>query len=150
MPLEPPAQPVDGDSHAHLLEPLTGLAGELGYTVTRAAPRRAQPTAGATREPNGSSSTACCPPTARSGCSSTRSRTRSGSATATTAAAQAEVLVDTVTHIVCGSVGLDISGSSVPYIAGWGEDGELDAIRAYAETIDTVARRIEKRILPTA
>ena len=56
---------------------------------------------------------------------------------------RAEVLVDTVTHIVCGSVGLDVSDSSVPYIAGWGEDGELDAIRDYAETIDTIARRVE-------
>jgi hypothetical protein len=37
---------------------------------------------------------------------------------------RAEVLVDTVTYIVCGSVGLDTSGSSVPYVAGWGEDGE--------------------------
>jgi hypothetical protein len=56
---------------------------------------------------------------------------------------RAEVLVDTVTYIVCGGVGLDTSGSSVPYIAGWGEDGELEAIRGYAETIDAIARRIE-------
>ncbi len=56
---------------------------------------------------------------------------------------RAEVLVDTVTFIVCGAVGLDTSGSSVPYVAGWGESGELDAIRGYAETIDQIARRIE-------
>jgi hypothetical protein len=56
------------------------------------------------------------------------------------------VLVDTVTYVVCGSVGLDVSGSSVPYVAGWGEQGELDAIRGYAETIDTIARRIEDSI----
>jgi len=56
---------------------------------------------------------------------------------------RAEVLVDTVTFIVCGAVGLDTSGSSVPYVAGWGESGELDAIRGYAETIDEIARRIE-------
>ena len=56
---------------------------------------------------------------------------------------RAEVLVDTVTHIVCGSLGLDASGSTVPYIAGCGENGELDAIRDYAETIDKLARRIE-------
>jgi len=56
---------------------------------------------------------------------------------------RAEVLVDTVTFIVCGAVGLDTSGSSVPYVAGWGESGELDAIRGYAETIDKIARRIE-------
>ena len=56
---------------------------------------------------------------------------------------RAEVIVDTVTAVVCGSVGLDTSGSSVPYIAGWGEDGELAAIRSCAETIDQIARRIE-------
>jgi hypothetical protein len=58
------------------------------------------------------------------------------------------VLVDTVTFIVCGSVGLDTSGSSVPYVAGWGETGELDAIRGYAETIDKIARRIEGSLQP--
>jgi hypothetical protein len=31
----------------------------------------------------------------------------------------------------------------VPYVAGWGESGELDAIRGYAETIDEIVRRIE-------
>jgi hypothetical protein len=57
--------------------------------------------------------------------------------------AQAEVLVDSVTYCVLGSVGLDVGGESVPYIAGWGEDGALDAIREYAQMIDTIARRIE-------
>jgi hypothetical protein len=28
-------------------------------------------------------------------------------------------------------------------MAGWGEDGALDAIREYAQTIDTIGRRIE-------
>jgi hypothetical protein len=47
-----------------------------------------------------------------------RSRTPSELATADYGRQRAEVLVDTVTHIVCGSVGLDVSGSSVPYVAG--------------------------------
>jgi hypothetical protein len=62
----------------------------------------------------------------------------------------AEVLVDCATYIVCSSVGLDVGGESIPYIAGWGEDGALDAIKAYADTIDTVARRIEDALQPTA
>jgi hypothetical protein len=62
--------------------------------------------------------------------------------------AQAEVLVDCVTHIVCSSVGVDVGGESIPYIAGWGEDGALDAIREYAQTIDTIARRIEDALAP--
>ena len=56
---------------------------------------------------------------------------------------KAEVLVDCVTYVVCSSVGLDVGGESIPYIAGWGEDGAVDAIREYAETIDAVAQRIE-------
>jgi antirestriction protein ArdC len=151
VPLEPPAQPVDGDSHAHLLEPLTVLAGELGYTVSRESLR-------------GSADGWC---DARSKRIVTNSLLPAngqvrvlvheiahalGIGYSDFGRRQAEVLVDTVTHIVCSSVGLDTSGSSVPYIAGWSEDGELDAIRAYAETIDTVARRIEDwlRELPSA
>jgi hypothetical protein len=56
---------------------------------------------------------------------------------------RAEVLVDTVTYVVCGSVGLDVSEDSVPYVASWCEAGTLDAIREYAGTIDAIARRIE-------
>jgi len=64
---------------------------------------------------------------------------------------RAEVLVDTVTYVVlAGQVGLDVGGESIPYVAGWGEAGELDAIREYAETIDEIARRIENAILPAA
>jgi hypothetical protein len=58
------------------------------------------------------------------------------------------VLVDSVTVCVLGSVGLDVSSESIPYIAGWGEDGALDAIREYAATIDTIARRIEDAVNP--
>ena len=53
------------------------------------------------------------------------------------------MLVDCVTYVVCSSVGLDVGGESIPYIAGWGEDGALDAIREYAQTIDEIARWIE-------
>jgi hypothetical protein len=59
------------------------------------------------------------------------------------------VLVDCVTYCVLGSVGLDVGGESIPYIAGWGEDGALDAIHEYAQTIDTIARRIEDALKPT-
>ena len=54
-----------------------------------------------------------------------------------------EVLVDCVTYLVCSSVGLDVGSESIPNIAGWGEDGAVDAIREYAETIDAIARQIQ-------
>jgi hypothetical protein len=57
------------------------------------------------------------------------------------------VLVDTVTHIVLAQAGLDVGGETVPYIAGWGEDEALEAIRAYAHTVDDLARRIKEAVL---
>jgi broad specificity phosphatase PhoE len=33
------------------------------------------------------------------------------------------------------------------YVSGWGEDGALDAVTEFAETIDQVARRIEDVLL---
>ena len=56
------------------------------------------------------------------------------------------MLVDCVTYVVCASVGLDVGGESIPCIAGWGEDGALDAIREYVQTIDAIARRIEDAV----
>jgi len=143
--LEPPAEPVAGDSHATLLEPLRTLAGELGYTVTTRALDGAA---------DGWCDTAAHTIMINSGLP-TNGQVRVlvheiahalGIGYESHGHRRAEVLVDTVTHIVCGSVGLDISGSSIPYIAGWGENGDLDAIRGYAHTIDELARRIEDSI----
>jgi len=53
-----------------------------------------------------------------------------------------------VTYVVCAGAGLDVGGESIPYVAGWGEDGALEAIQAYAQTIDQVARRIQDAIDP--
>jgi hypothetical protein len=145
--LEPPHEPISGDSHARLLTPLENLAAELGYTV------RHLPLDGA----------------ADGWCDSQRTEIIVNEHLPANAQVRvlvhelahahalgvgyhdygrerAEVLVDCVTYIVCGSAGLDVSGDSVPYIAGWGEDGALDAIREYAETIDAIARRIETAI----
>jgi hypothetical protein len=142
VPLEPPGEPIAGSSHTHLLAPLERLAHELGYGVAR-------------RTLDGP---------VEGWCDSTNRQIVVSDELAPNAHVRvlvhelahalgigyrehgrrrAEVIVDTVTYVVCGSVGLDISGSSVPYVAGWGEDGDLDAIRACAETIDQIARRIE-------
>ena len=55
-------------------------------------------------------------------------------------------MVDTITYIVCAGLGLAIDGESIPYIAGWGEHGALDAVNQFAATIDATARRIETAI----
>jgi hypothetical protein len=140
--LESPSQPIQGDSHAHLLPALEQLAVELGYSVAR------RPLDGPA---DGWCDTRKCEivvNVALSGNAQVRVLVHEiahalGVGYSDYGRRRAEVLVDTVTFVVCGAVGLDTSGSSVPYVAGWGESGELDAIRAYAETIDKIARRIE-------
>jgi len=142
VPLQPPSGPIDGTTHGFLLEPLKRLAAELGYTVLL------RPVAG--------SADGWCDAKRReivvNAALSTNAQVRVhvhevahalGVSYSDYGREQAEVLVDTVTFIVCGSVGLDVSVSSIPYVAGWGEGGDLDAIRTYAETIDGLARRIE-------
>jgi hypothetical protein len=147
VPLAPPCQPTQGDSHAHLLEPLRGLAADLGFSV-------------ALRSLDGSADGWCdsrsrkiivnseLPANAQVRVLVHEIAHALGVGYRDYGRRRAEVLVDTVTYIVCGSVGLDVSGSSVPYVAGWGEGGELDAIRAYSQTIDEIARRIEGIIAP--
>jgi len=145
--LDSPAQPIEGDSHAALLPTLAAFARELGYTVS-------------TRPLDGS---------ADGWCDAQRKQIVVNAAVSENAQVRvlvheiahalgigyeqygrhrAEVLVDTATFIVCGSIGLDTSGSSVPYVAGWGEHGALDAIHSYAQTIDEIARRIEDAVAP--
>jgi hypothetical protein len=53
------------------------------------------------------------------------------------------VRLKTVTFVVCSSIGLQVDGESVPYVAGWGEDGALEAVTEFAATIDGLARPIE-------
>jgi hypothetical protein len=60
--------------------------------------------------------------------------------------AQAAVIVDTTTLVVLGGLGLDVSGETVPYVAGWGEDGALATVTAHAKTIDELARRLENAL----
>src|SRR3954447_22036768 len=149
VPLTPPAEPITGDSHHHLIAPLIAHAAELGYAVgIRDLPEHG---------PGG-----WCDATRREiviakGPANQQVRTLThelahahGVGYEQYTRAQAEVLVDSVTHIICSSVGLDVSGESIPYVAGWGEDGALDAIRAYADTIDAIARRIEDAVSASA
>ena len=147
IPLESPCQPIEGDTHEHLIGPLLELAFGIGYAVT-------------CRPLDGS---------ADGWCDSGRRQIVVNNELSANAQVRvlvheiahalgvgyedygrrrAEVLVDTVTFVVCSSVGLDTSGSSVPYVAGWGEGDDLDAIRTYAATIDRIARRIEGALRP--
>ena len=54
-----------------------------------------------------------------------------------------EVVVESVAYSVCASLGLDSSGSAVPYVTGWAERTEGHPIESYAQLIDRLARRLE-------
>jgi hypothetical protein len=41
---------------------------------------------------------------------------------------------------------VDVSGEAVPCVAGWGEDGALEAVTELAEAIDELARRVESAL----
>jgi hypothetical protein len=59
-------------------------------------------------------------------------------------------LGEAVAYTVCSTVGLDTSGSSIPYLATWGEGAEGEPIERYAALIDRLARRSEDVALGTA
>jgi hypothetical protein len=145
LPLAPPREPLSGDSHEHLIAPLTRFAATLGYTVD------IQPIPGAKggwcnqhakqivvdadQSANGQLRTLVHETVHALGVDYEK-YTR----------AQSEVIVDTTTLVVLAGVGLDIAGETVPYVAGWGEDGALEAVTEFATLIDTLARKVENVI----
>ena len=148
VPLSAPCEPLTGDSHTYLLPPLEAFAETLGYTVTY--------------EAIPSSAGGWCDPASRrivvdqQAPANARVRTLIHECTHALGIdyqhytrAQAEVIVDTVTFLVSASVGLAVDGETVPYIAGWGEHGALEAVTQFAETIDKLARRIEHALSST-
>ena len=144
-PLEPPRESLTGNSHAHLLQPLADFARTIGYTVSF--------------EPVPGSAGGYCDMRAKRIVVDTATPPNGQLRTLvheiahglgvdyrTYSREQAEVIVDTVTFVVCGSVGLDVGGESIPYVAGWGEDGALEAVTTFASLIDSLARRIEEAL----
>ncbi len=139
---EAPREPITGDSHAHYLDPLKDLARSMGVAVYEYAPTsEAQGFYDAKGKrivistelaPNGKVRTLVHELAHAHGITY-KDYSRG----------EAEVIVETAATIVCGSLGLDTSGESIPYIAGWGEDGDLEAIKRHAETVDAIARTIE-------
>ena len=61
-----------------------------------------------------------------------------------------ELVVESVAFTVCGSLGFDTSGYSIPYLASWSEDADLETIEGAAAVIDRIARRVEDALDSTA
>jgi hypothetical protein len=144
-PLEPPCEPLTGSSHAHLLEPLQTFTESLGFTVTF------ESIPGATggwcdQKARRIVVDADQPANAQLRILTHETIHALGVDYQQYARSQAEVIVDTTTLIVLGAVGLDTSSETVPYVAGWGETGALEAVTEFAKLIDTLARRVEQAL----
>lgn len=146
VPFQPPREPITGNSHAHLLAPLERYATELGYTVRRA-PIRGSTGGWCDPAKHEIVVNDLLPANAQVRVMVHELAHALGIGYADRGRARAEVMVDCVTFIVCGQVGLDTSGETIPYVAGWGEAGELEAIQQDAHTIDEVARKLEAVLL---
>ncbi len=143
---EPPTEPITGESHAHHLPALRGLAAELEYSVRfEPVPGRAQGYCQPTERlivvddslpPNGAVHVLVHELAHALGIGYDN-HTR----------ARAETLVESITYIVCAGIGLDTSCESVPYVAGW-DDEDLTALREFAGDVDQIARRIEAVLHP--
>jgi hypothetical protein len=147
--LEPPCEPLTGDSHAHLLAPLRAFAESLGYSVSFEA---IAGSAGGWCDPSAKRIVvdASVPANAQLRTLIHECAHALGIDYRRYSRRQAEVMVDTVTLVAASAVGLAVDGETIPYVTGWGEDGALEAVTEFAETIDKVARRIEDVLLASA
>jgi antirestriction protein ArdC len=139
---EPPREPITGQSHAALLPKLESYAADIGYKVAYG--------------PTGSTALGYCDATARrivvAPCQPANARVRTlihelahalGVGYDEYSREAAEVIVESAATIACASAGLDTSGESVPYIAGWG-DGTTETLREYAAKVDELASELER------
>ncbi len=145
LPLAPPREPLSGDSHEHLIAPLTQFAATLGYTV------RIEPIPGATGGWCDAHAKRIAVDAGQNANGQVRTLVHEtvhalGVDYEQYTRAQAEVIVDATTLIVLAGFGLDTSGETIPYVAGWGEVGALEAVSEYATLIDTLARKVENAI----
>lgn len=141
-PLDPPCEPLTGDSHRHLLAPLRAFTESLGFTVSFDA---IEGSAGGWCDARKKRIVvdADAPANAQLRTLIHETIHAFGVGYAEYGRERAEVIVDTATHLVCSSIGLRVDGETVPYVAGWGEDGALEAVTTFARTIDELARRVE-------
>ncbi len=145
--LEPPQQPLSGESHRHLLEPLQAFAQSLGFTV---AFQRVSGAAGGWCD---ASAKQIVVDAAAPGNSQLRTLIHEtahalGVGYADYGRARAEVIVD-VAICAISTVGIDVSAYSIPYLCSWSEDTPIQTIQHTAELIDELAKRLEDALNDT-
>lgn len=150
VPLDPPMREITGDDLRWAWEPLIGLAEELGSVVLTGT---LSPGVGGMYEPSnrtitisdaGSVNRQIAVLVHELGHALVRAEPADDDVSFTYA--EEELVVESVAYTVCGSLGIDVSGASIPYLASWSESGSLETIEKAAGTIDRIARRIEEAV----
>jgi antirestriction protein ArdC len=150
-PLEPPIEPLTGDTLAPALDPLRDLATAIGYTVQITSldgpdgvcnPKTKTITVNAGLSANGQVATLIHE------LAHALLRHEHGEQHPSLSYAQEELLVESVSLSVCATLGLDTSVNSVPYLAAWSQNTDLAILLTAAETVNHIANRIEDA-LPT-
>lgn len=143
-------KPIRGASHAEYVETLIAFAGTLGFTVEVRPvegsasgfcdPIRRLIVVDASLEPNSQLSVLVHEVAHGLGGITYKAYSRE----------DAEVIVEAAAWLVCGSLGLDTSASSIGYIASWCRGQSTEQLRTHAATIDKIARQIETALLGEA
>jgi antirestriction protein ArdC len=149
LPLDPPIREIDGDDLARALEPLTELARQLGCTVAyepmpaghggyyRPADRAIRLAEG--KPANHSVHTLIHELAHALLAAQPEEDLRLDYA-------HEELVVESVTYTVAGSLGLRVDGFAIPYLTSWSEDTDLEVIERAAGVIDRLAKRIEDAV----
>lgn len=153
VPLAPPVVEVEGDELQEHEDALMALSTELGYTVevTDDLPRGAkgshrrdtrQLKLSAASKPNGRVKTWVH----ELGHALVAEERETGDAEASLSRAEEELVVESIAMSTCGALGLDTSGYSIPYLASWSRDGDLEVLERVAALTNRLAVRIESSL----
>jgi hypothetical protein len=147
----PPAAEIDGDELAAWLEPLTGLAAEIGSTVSFEP--IASGAAGFYRPRTKAIVVEAAHPANRQVKTLVHELAhalvradRQNDDPELDAAAE-ELVAETTAYSVCASSGIDPGEYSIAYLAGWSESTPIATIERTAALIDRLSRRIEDAVV---
>jgi len=137
----PPAAPVEGESHAWAIPLLEAFTTEtLGFEVKRLSlPPGQDGFCDPTSRVIGLDDR--LPPNAEVRVLVHEDAHAEGIRSSELGRGRAEAIVDCAAYMVCARIGLDVSASSVPYVAAWAKD-DVDVIERDAKAIDAVASAI--------
>lgn len=136
-------QPITGDSHAEYLHALEKFAGTLGFIVERRDLSDAHAGGWCDYAENLIVIGSTVPGNAEVRVLVHELAHALGAASSDYGREAAEVIADTAALIVCSALGLDTSGETVPYVAGWAQ-GDPEAVHRHAAVVDEIASKLER------